>query len=269
MLILSITLLLGSGLDVLFSGFGTANITCLACGLLIGFLALLARTQKAKALAKNKLFFPLVAVLLLIAAAGILKAAPVSSDSTQVLRKAEKLMESGKQAEAYTLIQQHLEDNPGTPEVINQLGLLYQAHGSLIEAKNAFQKAWSAAPSFRAAGLNLCKLCLQTEDYKTVINIGSTLLKQWPKDPEISFLLSEAYYAGRDTIRGSYYGKIAAENTPDSWRMHLKMGNNYAAQLDYELARYEYDMAQKLAVNFNDYLEVIAAQERLSELISR
>ncbi len=269
MLILSIILLSGAGLDYLLGGISTANITCFSSGLFIGFLALAARGKGEKRLFKNKLFLRLLTVFILLAAAGILKTAPASGGSTQVLRRTEKLMEAGRKEEAYILIRQYLDDHPGDPEVINQLGLLYQEHGSLIEAKKAFMEAYSAVPSFREAGLNLCRLSFQTEDYETVINIANALLKQWPKDAEASFLLSEAYYAGSDSIRGSYYGKIAADNASDSWQLHLEMGNNYADQFDYELARYEYDIAQKLAGNFNDYQKVISAQKRLSELISR
>jgi len=263
LMIVSLILISGVVIDIILVGFNIVNALCAVCGVLLLLIVLsgmktLKRSTKIAA-------FRLICGIIIASAAAYVVSSPVSGSNSgnSVVKKADALMDAGQQEKAYDLLWEHIAKNPDDVAAVNQLGLLYEEHGSPIEAKKMFESAFAKAPDNKAAGLNLCRMQLVARNYNAAVETAEIMLLSYPRDKEVLFLLSDAYLGSGDSIRGIYYANMAVTYEPDLWNTHLMLGDAYLSCCDFEMARYEYDLAQELAVEYEQYEPVRAAQDKL------
>ncbi|HUI43336.1 MAG TPA: tetratricopeptide repeat protein [Terriglobia bacterium] len=204
-------------------------------------------------------------------------AAPTAASAGEHFAEAQKLLGQGNAEAALAAVQAGLKLAPRSVEGLNLLGVIEEQQHDFARAVAAFQAALRVDPHSAETHTNLGntyfaqqKVELAEKEFEATLrehpndrqanyNLGSLMLAEkrpklaiayfsrvQPRDPQVLFNLSQAYFASGQKAKGLEVAKSLSDRAPDNVRAHFTLGVLLAAQEEYPTAIHEFEAANAL-----------------------
>ncbi len=123
-------------------------------------------------------------------------------------KKGMTFQEKGKYSEAIESYQEALNESPGEPSILNNLGVAYAQSEKFIEAIPPLEQAFKKEPDNQTFGLNLANAYVQNDRLKDAAHLLHRLLKNAENKKELYQKLGIVFYKlGRYTQSRKLYQK--------------------------------------------------------------
>lgn len=191
--------------------------------------------------------------------------------SLETLRKAQKLIASGKLSRAESLCTKLIKQDPHQIDALHllgiialnrqqfdkavqlfsqllkirpdhainhyNLGLAYHSSGKNVLAVQHLKKATELQPNMAVAYKDLCAALKDTNDFEQAVSAGRKAISLTPQDPSANYNLAVALHEWRDFEESFKYYQITDKLTPDKPAILFKLGQVYQGRGEIENAR--------------------------------
>lgn len=155
-----------------------------------------------------------------------------------------------------------------TADLYNKLGDLYRINEENQEALDCFKTVLKIEPGNKTALLNIARL-YSSIDKNISINMLKEVLKKYPDDLNIIFMLYKTYRQISDYKNSIKYAEILIEKVPNNYQYYYILADTYIQMYEFEKAIKQLKQALKLNPKLEElnikYGQVLSACERTQE----
>jgi tetratricopeptide (TPR) repeat protein len=151
-----------------------------------------------------------------------------SSANQKLFEKAQAATDKKKYEEAFALLGQLVNDDPGDFQAWTELGTLNLIRQNLPEAEKAYLRAIEVRPKFFLAMVNLGKLRVAQKKYEEALIPLTLALELQPTSASLNFLLGETYLQVKKGSKAVVYLYEAIKLDPTGMtEAHLRLASLY------------------------------------------
>lgn len=253
MLLFSICLIVGAVLDSFLGTFTFNHLLLVMAGLIILVVDLVgSKIRFFRGIGKSSLSI-IVLVVVTVMIIGISSSrAPVAKETTDVLKKAEKVLDDKGYKAAIKVLEDSNTDSGWNKLVTLKIAEIYMAEEMFAEAASTYSTLVTNLPDDLEMRSLFAKALFKSQDYNGALREVQYIAKINPEYSEAYVIMGDVYAGLNDLFREIYFYKIAVGLDGKSIDNRIHLAEAYGLSHSSKEAVEQYEIAKKLAKSFED-----------------